>query len=611
MGDNKNFFLAITLSVIVLFGWQYLIGGPQLEKQRAKQEQSQTAKSNADAGSPQPTTGGSQVPQPSAGNTPGNLPLPAGSEITPKLSREEALASSPRIPIDTPSLFGSISLKGGRIDDLLLRNYRETVDPKSDNIALFKPAGIKGAYYAEFGWSADPKLKIKLPTSDTVWSAKPGAKLTPDTPVQLEYDNGEGLIFRRTISVDKDFMFSISQEVENRGSKAVTLYPYGLLSRHGKPKIQGFYILHEGLIGVLGEQGLYEVKYDDVVEEGTTTVETTGGWIGIIDKYWGAVLIPNQKEKVTARFSSKARGEINTFQTDYLGQGVTAAPGSTARVDNRLFAGAKVVSIIDGYAEKLGITNFDLLIDWGWFYFITKPMFMLIDFFFKLIGNFGVAILLSTVVIKAIFFPLAHKSYVSMSKMKKLQPEIAKMKERYGDDRAKQQQAMMELYKKEKVNPMSGCLPIVLQIPVFFALYKVLFGTIEMRHAPFFGWIQDLAAPDPTTIFNLFGLIPWMPPSFIPLIGVWPIIMGITMFIQMRLNPAPPDPIQAQIFNWMPLFFMFLLASFPAGLVIYWAWNNTLSVAQQWYIMHKQGVKVELLGNIKAMFGGSKSDQSS
>jgi YidC/Oxa1 family membrane protein insertase len=609
MGDNKNFFLAIALSVIVLFGWQYLIGGPELEKQRAQQERSQLAKTNNTPA--QPGTNGSQVPQPSIAKTPGNLPLPGGSAVTPAISREAALGQSPRIVVDTPSLTGSIALKGGRLDDLLLRKYRETVDRDSDNISLFSPAGIKGAYYAEFGWSSDPKAKIKLPTPTTMWSAKPGAKLTPETPVQLEYDNGEGLIFRRTISVDEDYMFSISQEVENRSSKAVTLYPYGLLSRHGKPDIQGFYILFEGLIGMLGEQGLYEVDYDDVVEDGTTTVETTGGWIGIIDKYWGAVLIPDQKKKVTARFSSSARGDINTFQTDYLGQGVTAAPGNVAGVQNRLFAGAKVVSIIDGYGEKLGITNFDLLIDWGWFYFITKPMFMLIDFFFTLLGNFGVAILASTVVIKLIFFPLAHKSYVSMSKMKKLQPEIAKMKERFGDDRAKQQQAMMELYKKEKVNPMSGCLPILLQIPVFFALYKVLFGTIEMRHAPFFGWIQDLAAPDPTTIFNLFGLIPWMPPSIIPLIGVWPIIMGITMFVQMRLNPAPPDPIQAQIFNWMPLFFMFLLASFPAGLVIYWAWNNTLSVAQQWYIMNKQGVKVELLGNIRAMFKGSKSDQKS
>jgi len=609
MGDNKNFFLAIALSVIVLFGWQYLIGGPQLDKKRAQQEQSQTAKTNT---SPtQSGTSGSQAPQPSVANAPENLPLSGGSAVTPAVSREAALGQSPRIMVDTPSLTGSIALKGGRIDDLLLRKYRETVDPESANISLFSPAGIKGAYYAEFGWSSDPKVKIKLPTATTMWSAKPGAKLTPETPVQLEYDNGEGLIFRRTISVDEDYMFSVSQEVENRSSKPVTLYPYGLLSRHGKPKIQGFYILFEGLIGMLGEQGLYEVKYDAVVEDGTTSVETTGGWIGIIDKYWGAVLIPDQKEKVTARFSSSARGDINIFQTDYLGQGVTAAPGNVAAVQNRLFAGAKVVSIINNYNDKLGITNFDLLIDWGWFYFITKPMFMLIDFFYTLIGNFGIAILLSTVVIKAIFFPLAHKSYVSMSKMKKLQPEIAKMKERFGDDRAKQQQAMMELYKKEKVNPMSGCLPIVLQIPVFFALYKVLFGTIEMRHAPFFGWIQDLAAPDPTTIFNLFGLIPWMPPSFIPLIGVWPIIMGITMFVQMRLNPAPPDPIQAQIFNWMPLFFMFLLASFPAGLVIYWAWNNTLSVTQQWYIMNKQGVKVDLIGNIRAVFKKSKSDQKS
>ena len=606
MGENQNFILAIGLCVIVLFGWQALIGVPQMDKERQKQEQRQAVSTNT--GTPQPSVGGSQVPKPSAGNS--SLPAPVpGSTLTPLMTRKAALAASPRIEVDTPSLTGTIALKGARIDDLLLRNYRETVDRNSDNISLFSPAGLKGAYYAEFGWSPDAQSKVKVPTADTVWSAKPGAKLTPDTPLQLEYDNGEGLIFYRTISVDKDYMFTVRQEVENRSSNAITLYPYGLLSRHGKPEIQGFYILHEGLIGVLGEEGLHEIDYEDVIDDGEQTVETTGGWLGIIDKYWGAVLIPNQKEKVTAKFSASTRGDVATFQTDYIGKGIRTAPGSRTGIENRLFAGAKVVSIIDDYDEKLGITNFDLLIDWGWFYFITKPMFVLIDFFFRLIGNFGVAILASTVVIKLIFFPLAHKSYVSMSKMKKLQPDIAKMKDRYGDDRAAQQKAMMELYKKEKVNPMSGCLPIMLQIPVFFALYKVLFGTIEMRHAPFFGWIQDLAAPDPTTLFNLFGLIPWTPPSLIPLIGVWPIIMGITMFIQMRLNPAPPDPVQAMIFNWMPLFFMFLLASFPAGLVIYWAWNNTLSIAQQWYIMNQQGVKVDLLGNIRAMFNNSKGDE--
>ncbi len=607
MGENRDFILAIVLSVIVLFAWQAFVGVPQVEKERAKQEASQTT---GNAPVPQPAPDGSQIPKPSTGQSASSLPVPGGV-VVPARSRELALAASPRIIVDTPNLSGSIGLLGGRIDDLLLKNYRETVKPDSKNIALFSPSGAKNAYYAEYGWWVDPKAKIKIPTATTVWTAKPGAKLTPENPVELEYDNGEGLIFRRTISVDKDYMFSISQEVENKSKTAVTLHPYGLLSRHGKPEIQDFYILHEGLIGVLGEDGLQEVDYDDVDEDGAITIESTGGWLGIVDKYWGAVLIPDQKEKVTARFSSQKVGDKSTYQTDFIGKGVIAAPGRSVKTENQLFAGAKVVSIVDAYDKSLNITQFDLLIDWGWFYFITKPMFVLIDFFFKFFGNFGVAILMATVVIKLIFFPLAHKSYVSMSKMKKLQPEIAKLRERYGEDRAKQQQAMMELYKKEKVNPMSGCLPILLQIPVFFALYKVLFGTIEMRHAPFFGWIQDLAAQDPTTLFNLFGLIPWTPPSIIPLIGVWPIIMGITMFIQMRLNPAPPDPIQAQIFNWMPLFFMFLLASFPAGLVIYWAWNNTLSVAQQWYIMRKQGVKIELWDNLKGIFSGSKSNQSS
>jgi YidC/Oxa1 family membrane protein insertase len=474
---------------------------------------------------------------------------------------------------------------------------------------LLSPSGSADAFYADFGWSAAPGTTIALPGPESMWTAPQGAKLTPTTPVTLTWDNGEGLVFSRTISVDADYLFTVSREVRNATGSPVTLYPYALISRHGLPDVENFFVLHEGLIGVLGEEGLQEIDYGDLDEDTRVrTFNVTGGWLGFTDKYWAATLIPDQSEKITARFSNHPAGGQDIFQSDYLLEPRTVPAGGSASATGRMFAGAKVVSIVDDYSNTHGIPKFDLLIDWGWFYIFTKPMFWLIDWLYRMVGNFGVAILLTTVIVKLVLFPLANKSYASMSKMKLLQPEMMKLKERYGDDRVKQQQAMMELYKKEKVNPMSGCLPIVVQIPIFFALYKVLFGTIEMRHAPFFGWIQDLAAPDPTTLFNLFGLIPWAPPSFL-MIGIWPIIMGVTMFLQMRLNPTPPDPIQAQIFTWMPLFFTFLLATFPAGLVIYWAWNNFLSILQQATIMHRQGVKIELWDNLKSLLSSSKKSE--
>ncbi|NND50452.1 MAG: membrane protein insertase YidC, partial [Rhizobiales bacterium] len=437
-------------------------------------------------------------------------------------------------------------------------------------------------------------------TSTTEWQLESGNRLTPGNPVVLSWDNGAGLSFRRTITVDELYMFNVTQSVQNNGTTPVTLYPYALVSRHGVPSDAfNFYILHEGLVGFIGEDGLQEIDYDDVTDGNSYSFSATGGWLGITDKYWAAVVAPDQRLPYKARFTSY--GDRPVFQTDFLGSAVAIAPGAVSEITSQTFAGAKRVSVVDGYAAQYGLLNFDLLIDWGWFYFITKPMFLLLDWLNGFIGNFGLAILAATVLIKLAFFPLANKAYKSMSGMKKLQPEMVKLRERYKDDRVKQQQELMALYKKEKINPMSGCLPIVIQIPVFFALYKVLFVTIEMRHQPFFGWIQDLSAPDPTSLFNLFGLIPWDPPSLL-MIGGWPLVMGLTMFIQMRLNPAPPDPIQQQIFNWMPLFFTFLLAQFAAGLVIYWAWNNALSVLQQYVIMRRMGVKVELWDNIIAMF---------
>jgi YidC/Oxa1 family membrane protein insertase len=583
--NNRNFILAIVLSIGVLFAWQYFFvpkphqgaGTPPAEQQQQVEQ-----------GPPQPQ-GGGEV-------SPGGAPQP-GAAVAATLTREEALAQSPRIAIDTPSLKGSIALKGGRIDDLTLKDYRETVEPASPHVVLLSPAGGPHAYYTEHGWVAEAGKDVSVPGPDTLWTAEAQGPLTPSSPLTLTYDNGKGLKFTRTIALDDKYMFTVDDTVANTGSDSVTLYPYALVSRHETPHVQGFYILHEGLIGVVDDGGLEEISYKKAIANPPAIFKSQHGWLGITDKYWATVVIPEQGKAFDAKFAGTQSEGRDRFQTDYLMAPLSLAPGETGEAKGNVFAGAKEVNLVDGYAEKYGIPKFDLLIDWGWFYFLTKPLFFAIDFFYKLVGNFGVAILIVTLCIKLVLFPLANKSYVSMSKMKKLGPEMQRIKERYEDDRARQQQAMMELYKKEKVNPASGCLPILVQIPIFFALYKVLFVTIEMRHAPFFGWIKDLSAPDPTSVFNLFGLISWDPPHFL-MIGVWPLIMGCTMWVQMKLNPAPPDPVQQKIFAWMPVFFTFLLASFPAGLVIYWAWNNTLSVIQQSVIMSRQGVKIELWDNI-------------
>jgi YidC/Oxa1 family membrane protein insertase len=585
--NNRNFLLAIMLSIGVLFAWQYFFvpqhPPPQAGKQTAEQQQQQLE--------PKPTA---ESETPGSGNAPS---APAVAQ-TPSQSREEALAASPRVAIDTPSLKGSINLKGARIDDLVLKKYRETVEPNSPNVVLLSPAGAPHAYYTEHGFVAEAGKDVSVPNADTLWKAESSAPLTPQSPVTLTYDNGKGLIFTRTIAVDDNYMFILSDAVANTNSEPVTLYPYGLVSRHGLPDNKAYYILHEGLIGVVEDGSLEEVTYKKALDHPPATFKSKSGWLGITDKYWAAVVVPEQGKAFEARFAgTPAEPARERFQTDYLMAPLTIAAGGKAETKGYVFAGAKEVNLVDGYATRYSIPKFDLLIDWGWFYFLTKPMFFALDFFYKLVGNFGVAILIVTLLIKLVLFPLANKSYVSMSKMKKLAPEMQRIKERFGDDRMRQQQAMIELYKKEKVNPASGCLPILVQIPVFFALYKVLFVTIEMRHAPFFGWIKDLSAPDPTTIFNLFGLIPWHPPEML-MIGIWPLIMGCTMFMQMRLNPAPPDPVQQKVFAWMPLFFTFLLARFPAGLVIYWAWNNTLSVIQQSVIMSRQGVEIPLLENL-------------
>ncbi|MFL6935164.1 MAG: membrane protein insertase YidC [Xanthobacteraceae bacterium] len=603
MNDHKNTILALVLSAMVLIAWQFFFGLPQMEKQRQQQQQQQQAQPQQPQQGPQPTP---QTTPQTGPQVPGQAPTPG-----PQQSREAALAGSPRVQIDTPRLKGSIALRGARIDDLSLSHYRVTVDPNSPPVVLLSPSGSPHPFYAEFGWVGAAGATVKVPDGDTGWAQEGSGTLGVDRPVTLKWDNGQGLEFRRTIAVDDKYLFTVRDEVVNRGATPATLYPFALISRHGTPETLGYYILHEGLIGKFGDERSQEVTYSDIEKKKTETFEAINAWLGITDKYWAAALLPDTAAKVKARFSFAPLATTKTYQTDYLLDPVTVQPGATGAADARLFAGAKEVAIVDGYDKGLKLNRFELLIDWGWFYFITKPMFWAIDWLFKFSGNFGIAILLVTVLIKFVFFPLANKSYASMAKMKAVQPQMLMIKERYAGDQMKQQQAMMELYKKEKINPLAGCLPIAIQIPVFFALYKVLFVTIEMRHAPFFGWIKDLSAPDPTNIFNLFGLIPF-DPTVLPVlgpflhVGIWPLIMGVTMWFQMKLNPAPPDPTQKMIFDWMPIIFTFMLASFSAGLVIYWAWNNTLSVIQQSIIMSKHGAKIELIDNVKALFSKKK-----
>ena len=606
MEQNKNYFIAIGLSVLILIAWQFLYVNPKIEQERAAQEalqQQQLEQQTPQSGQPAASSAGGSSELPQQGSStatglPGAASGTTGAAST--VSREASLGQSRRITIETPALTGSINLAGARFDDLKLKNYRETVDPTSPIIELLSPASMQEGYFAEFGYAGND-ISGTVPGPETVWQVEGTPTLTPSTPVVLNWTNDKGLAFQRTISVDDNYMFEVIDAVTNNSDSAVSVSPYGRITRLYKPSLTGIFVLHEGLLGVIGEEGLQEIDYDDVEDDRTISpAKSNVGWMGITDKYWATALIPAQGNPFQARFSYFDDGRPR-YQTDFLSDAVTVQPGQTQTSEKHLFAGAKLVPIIQDYQGTYNIDRFDLMIDWGWFYFITKPMFYLLDYLYRFFGNFGVAILATTVILKLFFFPLANKSYKSMANMKKVQPQMEEIKAKHGDDRQAMQKAMMELYKKEKINPVAGCWPVLLQIPVFFALYKVLYVTIEMRHAPFFGWIQDLSAPDPTTIFNLFGLLPFTPPLFL-MIGIWPLLMGITMFLQMRMNPTPPDPTQAMIFNWMPVIFTFMLATFPAGLVIYWAWNNFLSILQQGVIMKRQGVKIELWDNLINMF---------
>jgi YidC/Oxa1 family membrane protein insertase len=583
--EHRNMILAVVVSVVILLGFELFF---------SKKREAVPPQSASTGISETPTPGAQPSAKPSAKSPPGGrsaaTPTAPGAKTTVAgaalASRKLALESSPRITVVSPRLHGSISLAGGDIDDLSLIDYREELDPESPEIILLSPSATPKAYYARFGWVGDEG--VRLPDAETLWRAD-RTTLEPGRPVTLRWENGAGLRFTRTLSLDENYMFTVTQSVENAGAEAVKLFPYGLISRRGTPDVTGFYILHEGLLGVFDET-LKEVDYDDLQDTGIVQQSSRGGWIGITDKYWLMALVPDQKATANSRFVHRRDDGTDMYQVDFLGEQMEIAPGATMGTEIHVFAGAKEVALLDGYESDLGIARFDLAIDFGWFYFLTKPIFYVLIYINERVGNYGVAILLLTVLIKLIFFPLANKSYTSMSKMKKLQPEMVKLREQFGEDKSRLNQEMMALYKREKANPASGCLPIIVQIPVFFALYKVLFVTIEMRHAPFFGWIQDLSAPDPATVFNLFGLIPLDLPEFL-MIGVWPLIMGLTMFLQQKLNPQPADPMQAKIFMFLPIMFTFLLARFPAGLVIYWAWNNLLSIIQQKVIMVRMGVK--------------------
>jgi YidC/Oxa1 family membrane protein insertase len=601
MENNRNFFITIALSVLILTLWQVFYMNPRIEAQReAARIEAERVEAEKKAAAPATPGEGAALPAPAApGAVPGTAGVP-GTDGGTTASREAAIATGPRVKIDTPRLFGSLNLTGARLDDIRLKDYHLTVEKNSPTIELLNPSALPNGQYAEIGFVGN-EATGSAPGPDTVWTVEGNQILTPSTPVTLVYTNDKGLTFKRTFAVDDNYMFTVSDTVTNSGTSPVSLSNYGRVARFDKPTHASIYVLHEGLIGVTGEEGLQEVDYSEVEEDKQVVPgKSNDGWLGITDKYWGVALVPSTKQPFQPRFAYFEDGRPR-YQADFLGDPITVAPGQSMAVETLVFAGAKEVGTIQAYENERNIRQFDLLIDWGWFYFITKPMFWLIDTLYRFLGNFGLAILATTVIVKAVFFPLANKSYVSMANMKKVQPAMLEIREKYADDKMKQQQAMMELYKKEKINPLAGCWPIVIQIPVFFALYKVLYVTIEMRHAPFFGWIQDLAAPDPTSIFNLFGLLPFAVPAFL-MIGVWPLIMGITMFLQMRMNPTPPDPTQAMIFNWMPLIFTFMLATFPAGLVIYWAWNNFLSILQQGIIMKRQGAKIELWDNLAGLF---------
>ena len=559
--DNRNVFVAIALSMSVLLFWGAFFDTPKQQRNVVSQKQERNLNSSTNQITP-------DINQ-------------FKTETT--LSRKDAITQNDRVIIKNDNVEGSISLKGAVIDDLSFIKYKKELK-NEDKVVFLNPKEIADGYYVETGWSSIGN-KVKVPNIETQWSVKGNKLLNQNNSVTLIWNNGEGIIFKKIVSLDDKFLFKIKQEVQNNTNKDLELYPYAQITRNKKPDdVQGFYILHEGFIGVFDGE-LKEDGYDDIKEKKISR-NADNGWLGITDKYWMTAVVPPKDENFKSTFLFK-----DTFKANYIQNSPVSIKSSKgASNEIRVFAAAKEVDTVDGYAISEDIEKFDLVIDWGWFYFFTKPLFFVIDYLFNLSGNFGIAIVLITLAIRIVFFPLANYSFRSMAKMKALQPEMVRLKELHKEDKVKLQQEMMALYRKEKINPASGCLPILIQIPFFFAIYKMLFISLEMRHQPFFGWIQDLSSKDPTTIFNLFGLIPWDPPGFL-IIGIWPILMGLTMYLQQKLNPAPADPIQAKIFAFFPLFLTIILAPFPSGLVVYWTVNNVLTIAQQWVIMRKTKIK--------------------
>ncbi len=562
MTPDRNTVIAFALAILVLLGWEYFFAPKR------------------------PAV----PPAAPAASAPASLPAAAPAAVPAEAASAPAEAAAPeqRIKIATPHLHGSITLTGGRFDDITLAQYRDTLAADSPEVVLFSPAAAAKPYYAEIGWLSSDQ-GAALPTAATVWTAQtPDAQLTDTTPVVLTWDNGQGLKFTRTIKVDREYLFTIEQSVENTGEKPVTLFPYSLIARLDNPAEKATYISHEGPIGVFNGTSL-EKKYADVKKAGRIPADSTGGWIGMTDKYWLSAVAFDPKLKIAASFNYADAAGRERYQTDLRADPITVGAGETKAVSAYLFAGAKELGILDQYAQSPGLARLDLAIDFGWFWFLTIPFFHALRWLHDLLGNFGLAILAFSTFVRLLMFPIANKQFTAMNNMKRLQPQMKALQDRYASDRAKMNQEMMELYKREKVNPLTGCLPIVIQIPVFFALYKVLFVTIEMRQAPFYGWIHDLSAADPTSVLNLFGLLPYGIPPILHFvsIGAWPLIYGITMFLQQKLSPQPADPVQAKIMMYFPVIFTFVLASMPAGLVIYWAWSNTLAILQQWLLTRK------------------------
>ena len=581
--QNKNLILATALSFIVILTWFVLFPPPEVAEQAPTTEITTT----------EGTTLGVDV----------QIPEQVGEvAVLAPLSAEDVIADAPRIVIDSESLTGSLSLTGGRIDDLSLKGYRETLKPDADLVRLLSPIGTDSPYYALHGWvAAVGATADQVPGASTQWQIESGETLSPGSDVTLVWGNGAGLTFRKTFAVDEEFLFTVTQTVENTTGAEIALRPYGLVARHGEPDQIGFFIQHEGVVR-MSDGSMEEINYDDMPDLTTeeSRIEVTeNGWIGFSDQYWMTALIPTPGRD----FRSTAKFANDIYQIETVYPMITVAPGATASADTQFFAGAQEWEVIRSYQNDLGIDRFLDSIDWGWFFFLTKPIFAMLHWLNGLIGNMGWSIICLTFVIKALLLPLAYKSYVSMAKMRELQPEMAKLKEAAGDDREKLQKGMMSLYKENKVNPASGCLPILMQIPIFFSLYKVIFVTIELRHAPWIGWVNDLSAPDTSTLYNLFGLLPWgapEPDSILALafIGVMPIVLGISMWLQQKLNPAPTDATQKMIFAWMPWVFMFMLGGFASGLVLYWIANNSITFMQQYAIMRSQGFKPDLFGNI-------------